>query len=66
MSQELLNELISKSEGLNIGEKLQLIRYLSSHLEITGLTQILRQDAICRGRMPFAPTRYGAWCVSPE
>ncbi|NES05349.1 MAG: hypothetical protein F6K22_22525, partial [Okeania sp. SIO2F4] len=34
MSQELLNELISKSEKLNIEEKLQLMRYLSSHLQI--------------------------------
>ena len=33
MSQELLNELISKSEELNIEEKLQLMRYLSSHLQ---------------------------------
>lgn len=33
MSQELLNELISKSEGLNPEEKLQLMRYLSSHLK---------------------------------
>ncbi|NEP03794.1 MAG: hypothetical protein F6K25_10280 [Okeania sp. SIO2G4] len=33
MSQELLNELISKSEELNIEKKLQLMRYLSSHLQ---------------------------------
>ncbi|NEQ38888.1 MAG: hypothetical protein F6K40_22490 [Okeania sp. SIO3I5] len=26
---------------------------------LTGLTQLLRQDAICRVQMPFAPTRYG-------
>ncbi|NET41744.1 hypothetical protein [Okeania sp. SIO2B3] len=34
MSQELLNELISKSEELNIEEKLQLMRYLSNNLQI--------------------------------
>ncbi|NET24033.1 hypothetical protein [Okeania sp. SIO1I7] len=34
MSQELLNELISKSEELSTEERLQLIRYLSSHLQI--------------------------------
>ncbi|NEO53566.1 MAG: hypothetical protein F6K54_11030 [Okeania sp. SIO3B5] len=34
MSQELLNELISKSEKLNIEEKLQLMRYLSNNLQI--------------------------------
>ena len=33
MSQELLNELMSKSEALNSEEKLQLMRYLSSHLK---------------------------------
>jgi hypothetical protein len=33
MSQELLNELISKSESLNIEEKLQLMGYLSSHFK---------------------------------
>ena len=34
MSQELLNELISKSEKLNVEEKLQLMRYLSNNLQI--------------------------------
>lgn len=33
MSQELLNELMSKSERLNPEEKRQLMRYLSSHLQ---------------------------------
>ncbi|MGB3513331.1 MAG: hypothetical protein WBA93_29770 [Microcoleaceae cyanobacterium] len=33
MSQELLNELISKSKWLNIEEKLQLMRYLSNNLK---------------------------------
>ncbi|GBF81169.1 hypothetical protein [Aphanothece sacrum] len=33
MSQELLNELMSQSEALNIEEKLQLMRYLSSNLK---------------------------------
>ena len=33
MSQELLNELMSKSEALNPEEKLQLMRYLSSHIK---------------------------------
>ena len=34
MSQELLNELMSKSEKLNIEEKLKLMRYLSNNLQI--------------------------------
>ena len=33
MSQELLNELISKSEALNLEEKLQLMSYLSDNLK---------------------------------
>ncbi|NEQ37269.1 MAG: hypothetical protein F6K40_13730 [Okeania sp. SIO3I5] len=33
MSQELLNELMSKSEELNVEEKLQLMGYLSSCLK---------------------------------
>lgn len=33
MSQELLNELISKSEALNLEEKLSLMSYLSDNIK---------------------------------